>query len=111
MAIIGAIMLFIYQIYIGSVYGQGGLSYITITGAIFALATAISVGSGGAFDHLTGNAVELSSLSGYISLGIDQCFERVNFYPVSEPARSDLDYLVKARIEARGFRIKHNETG
>ncbi|MFX1297464.1 MAG: hypothetical protein ACFFD2_21760, partial [Promethearchaeota archaeon] len=52
MAIIGAIMLFIYQIYIGFIYGKGGLSYISVTGAIFSLATIISVGSGGAFIKL-----------------------------------------------------------
>ncbi len=64
MAIIGAIMLFIYQIYIGSVYGQGGLSYITITGAIFALATAISVGSGGAFIKLAKEAYTIDAEKG-----------------------------------------------
>jgi len=50
MAIIGAIMLFIYQIYAGNVYGESGdLSYWSVTGAIFALATLISTGAGGAF--------------------------------------------------------------
>ena len=51
-AIIGAIMLFVYQIYVGFVYGEGGLSYITVTGSIFALTVAISTGSGGAFIKL-----------------------------------------------------------
>ncbi|MHA1266641.1 MAG: hypothetical protein ACTSRS_15505 [Candidatus Helarchaeota archaeon] len=50
MAIIGAIMLFVYQIYAGNVYGEeGGLSYWSVTGAIFALSTLISTGAGSAF--------------------------------------------------------------
>lgn len=52
MAIIGAIMIFVFYIYAGNEYGEGGLSYYTVTGAIFALATAISAGSGGAFIKL-----------------------------------------------------------
>ncbi len=50
MALIGAIMLFVYQIYAGNVYGEeGGLSYWSVTGSIFAIATLISTGAGGAF--------------------------------------------------------------
>lgn len=50
MAIIGAIMLFVYQIYAGNVYGEeGGLSFWSVTGSIFAIATLISTGAGGAF--------------------------------------------------------------
>ena len=64
MAVIGAIMLFVYQIYIGFVYGAGGLSYISITGAIFALTTAISSGSGGAFIKLAKEAYTIDEEKG-----------------------------------------------
>ena len=50
MAIVGAIMLFIYQVYAGNAYGEtGGLSYFSISGAILTLAIAISIGGGQAF--------------------------------------------------------------
>ncbi|NVM55833.1 MAG: hypothetical protein HWN66_19190, partial [Candidatus Helarchaeota archaeon] len=64
MATIGAIMLFVYQIYIGFVYGEGGLSYITITGAIFALTTAFSSGSGAAFIKLAKEAYTIDEEKG-----------------------------------------------
>ncbi|MHA1269972.1 MAG: hypothetical protein ACTSPY_09330 [Candidatus Helarchaeota archaeon] len=50
MAVIGAIMLFTYQIIAGNFYGgTGGLSYFSVTGAILALTVSISVGCGQAF--------------------------------------------------------------
>ena len=49
-AVIGAIMLFIYQVIAGNYYGEsGGLSYFSVTAAILAISTAISVGTGQAF--------------------------------------------------------------
>ncbi|MHA1309798.1 MAG: hypothetical protein ACTSQO_02620 [Candidatus Helarchaeota archaeon] len=50
MAVIGAIMLFIYQVIAGNYYGEsGGLSYFSVTAAILAISTAISIGTGQAF--------------------------------------------------------------
>lgn len=50
MAIIGAIMLFIYQVIAGNYYGEtSGLSYFSVAGSILSLAAALSVGCSQAF--------------------------------------------------------------
>ncbi|HUX99003.1 MAG TPA: hypothetical protein VMV49_05580 [Candidatus Deferrimicrobium sp.] len=58
-------MIFIYQIYAGNYYGVGGgLSYYSVTAAIFSIATAISAGASGSFVKLAKEAYTIDKEKG-----------------------------------------------